>query len=212
VQAGSIRLAAVRAEELLDERTLAYDEQAVERVLRRWPAVRCLLRVRADRLWSLPSHCRAGVRLPFGGSARAGAAAGRAIGSRPIRASSRVCSRAGCWSRSVCPRPFRRPPVTWCAPARTRGWIGCPTGAAVEVLPALGAEAADELLDRRSPQVALRVAFPVRGAADHLRFLPPRGRSGRRADRAAGVAQLPTAPSHPGARPRRPGASDRAGP
>jgi hypothetical protein len=140
---------------------------------------------------------------------------GRAIGSRPIRrmrASLRVRSRAGCWSRSVCPRPFRRPPVTWCAPARTRGWIGCPTGAAVEVLPALGAEAADERLDRRSPQVALRVAFPVRGAADHLRFLPPRGRSGRRADRAAGVAQLPTAPSHPGARPRRPGASDRAGP
>src|SRR5438445_2310576 len=41
VHARSIRLAAVRAEELLEERTLPYDEEAVERVLRRWPVVRC---------------------------------------------------------------------------------------------------------------------------------------------------------------------------
>lgn len=41
VHARSIRLAAVRADELLEERTLAYDEEAVERVLRRWPLVRC---------------------------------------------------------------------------------------------------------------------------------------------------------------------------
>jgi transposase len=31
----------VRADELLEERTLPYDEEAVERVLRRWPVVRC---------------------------------------------------------------------------------------------------------------------------------------------------------------------------
>ena len=41
VHARSIRLAAVRADELLEERTLAYDEEAVERALRRWPALRC---------------------------------------------------------------------------------------------------------------------------------------------------------------------------
>jgi transposase len=41
VHARSIRMAAVRAEELLDERTLPYDEGAVERALRRWPEVRC---------------------------------------------------------------------------------------------------------------------------------------------------------------------------
>jgi transposase len=41
VHAGSIRLAAVRADELLEERTLAYDEVAVERALRRWPGARC---------------------------------------------------------------------------------------------------------------------------------------------------------------------------
>jgi transposase len=41
VHARSIRLAAVRADELLDERTLPYDEGEVERLLRRWPGVRC---------------------------------------------------------------------------------------------------------------------------------------------------------------------------
>jgi transposase len=41
VHARSVRLAALRADELLEERTLPYDEEAVERVLRRWPAVRC---------------------------------------------------------------------------------------------------------------------------------------------------------------------------
>lgn len=41
VHVRSIRLAAVRADELLEERTLPYDEEAVERALRRWPIVRC---------------------------------------------------------------------------------------------------------------------------------------------------------------------------
>src|SRR5437764_11604032 len=41
VHARSIRLAAVRADQLLEERTLAYDEEAVERALRRWPSARC---------------------------------------------------------------------------------------------------------------------------------------------------------------------------
>src|SRR5919202_369795 len=41
VHARSIRLAAVHADELREERTLPYDEAAVERLLRRWPGVRC---------------------------------------------------------------------------------------------------------------------------------------------------------------------------
>jgi transposase len=40
VHAASIRLAAVRADELLDERTLPYDHEAVECVLERWPGAR----------------------------------------------------------------------------------------------------------------------------------------------------------------------------
>jgi len=41
VHARSIRLAAVRADELLEERTLPYDEEQVGRLLRRWPGARC---------------------------------------------------------------------------------------------------------------------------------------------------------------------------
>ena len=41
VHARSVRLAVVRAGELLEERTLPYDEEALERFLRRWPVVRC---------------------------------------------------------------------------------------------------------------------------------------------------------------------------
>jgi transposase len=41
VHACSIRLAAVRADELLEERTLPYDEEQVARLLRRWPGARC---------------------------------------------------------------------------------------------------------------------------------------------------------------------------
>jgi transposase len=41
VHKSSIRLAAVRADELLDERTLPYDHEALERQLRRWPGARC---------------------------------------------------------------------------------------------------------------------------------------------------------------------------
>jgi transposase len=41
VHAASIRLAAVRADELLDERTLPHDHEALERQLARWPGARC---------------------------------------------------------------------------------------------------------------------------------------------------------------------------
>ena len=64
VHARSIRLAAVRADELLEERTLPYDEEAVERVLRRWPVGALLLRGGPDRLWSAAASGRARDRLP----------------------------------------------------------------------------------------------------------------------------------------------------
>ena len=41
VHARSVRLAAVRADALLEGRTLAYDVEAVARALGRWPSVRC---------------------------------------------------------------------------------------------------------------------------------------------------------------------------
>jgi hypothetical protein len=41
VHKSSIRLAAVCADELLEERTLPYDHEAVERLVSRWPGARC---------------------------------------------------------------------------------------------------------------------------------------------------------------------------
>src|SRR6266568_3814423 len=41
VHKSSIRLAAVRADELLDERTIPYDHDAVQRLVSRWPGARC---------------------------------------------------------------------------------------------------------------------------------------------------------------------------
>src|SRR3954462_1989844 len=41
VHAASVRLAAGRGDEVLEERTLPYEHQAVERAVRRWPTVRC---------------------------------------------------------------------------------------------------------------------------------------------------------------------------
>jgi transposase len=41
VHAASIRLCAIRADELIDERTLPYDEAAVTAAIARWPGARC---------------------------------------------------------------------------------------------------------------------------------------------------------------------------
>src|SRR5436190_21146183 len=83
VHARSIRLAAVCADELLEERTLAYDEEQLERLLRRWPAVRCCYE--AGR----PASVSIGFWLSAGSSARSSRLAwclsGRVSGSRPIR-------------------------------------------------------------------------------------------------------------------------------
>ena len=56
VHASSVRLAAVRGDELLDERTLPYDcfSRAERAALARCAL---LLRSRADRLWSLRRAC-----------------------------------------------------------------------------------------------------------------------------------------------------------
>jgi transposase len=62
VHARSIRLAAVRADELLCERTLPYDEDAVERVLRRWPQVRCCYEAGPTGFALYRHLCERGIR------------------------------------------------------------------------------------------------------------------------------------------------------
>jgi transposase len=57
VHARSIRFEAVCADELLEVLTLPYDEEAVERLLRRWPGVRCCYEAGPTGFW-LYRHLR----------------------------------------------------------------------------------------------------------------------------------------------------------
>jgi hypothetical protein len=162
--AGSIRFAAIRADELLKERTLPYDEEQVEQLLRRWPSVRCCDEAGPTgfglyRIWSGAGSSARRWRRGWRQS-------GRAIGSRPIRATRagwRGCMPAGCWSRSTFPRPSWRPHAISCVRVRTRGLIGCATAAAVEALSAPRAAAADERLDGDAAQVDGRAAVRAYG-------------------------------------------------
>jgi len=77
VHARSIRLTAVRADELLEERTLPYDEEAVERTLRRWPGVRCCYEAGPTGFGLYRHLTERGNRLRGGGAGSGAAAAGR---------------------------------------------------------------------------------------------------------------------------------------
>ena len=186
VHARSIRLAAVRADELLEERTLPYDEEAVERLLRRWPG--CAAATRRAR----PASASTGIWSSAGSTARwwrrGWCRSGRVIGSRPIRgtrASSPACSPAGCSSRSTSLAGAGGGPRSGARPRGRAARSDARPPPAVEVLSAPRAAAAEQRLDGRSPEVALRAAVRARGRAAHLRHLPARGRSRRRADRGA---------------------------
>src|SRR5437870_13205491 len=93
VHARSIRLAAMRADELLEERTLPYDEETVERLLRRWPRVRAVMR--RGRPASASIVIWSGAASSAWSWHRGWCRNGRATGSRPTRAtraSLRGCS------------------------------------------------------------------------------------------------------------------------
>ena len=129
VHARSIRLAAVRADELLEERTLPYDEEAVERVLRRWPSVRCCYEA-GPTGFGLQRHLvERGIDCQVVAPGLVPQRPGDRVKTDPVtRASSLVCWPVGCWSRSMCPRASWRRPVIWCVRVRTRALIGCATG------------------------------------------------------------------------------------
>src|SRR6059058_5319362 len=167
VHARSIRLAAIRGDQLLEERALPYDEEAVERLLRRWPAVRCCYEAGptgfglyrhlvergidcavvapglvpqrpGDRVKTDPRDARKLARLLAGGLLA------------PIHVPSRELEAARDLVRA---REDARP------------------AAALEVLSAPRADAADQLLDCRAAQVAFRAAVRVRSSAADLRHL-----------------------------------------
>ena len=91
VHARSIRLAAVRADELLEERTLPYDEEAVERVLRRWPGVRCCYEAGPTGFGLYRHLVERGIDCRWW--RRGWCRSGRAIGSRPIQRDARKLAR-----------------------------------------------------------------------------------------------------------------------
>ncbi len=182
VHARSIRLAAVRADELLEERTLPYDEQAVERVLRRWPAVRCCYEA-GPTGFGLYRHL----------SERGIECAVVAPGLVPQRPGDRV---------KTDPRDARKlarllaggllEPIHVPSPEleAARDLVRAREDARLDRMRDRhrlskfclrhGRAAADQLLDASRVAVALRAALRVRRRAADLRHLPARGRPRRR--------------------------------
>jgi len=123
VHARSIRLAAVRADELLEERTLPYDEQAVEQVLRRWPVVRCCYEAGPTGFGLQRFLVERGIDCSV--------VAPGLVPQRPgdrVKTGWRDCSPAACSSRSMSLHASWRRPAISCVGVRTRVLIGCATG------------------------------------------------------------------------------------
>src|SRR6266516_4085945 len=129
VHARSIRLAAVRADELLEERTLPYDEEAVERVLRRWLSVRCCYEAGPTGFGLYRHLAERGIDCAVVAPGLVPRRPGDRVKSDPRDARRLARLLAGvCWSRSTSPRASSRRPANWCVHVRTRGLIGCVTG------------------------------------------------------------------------------------
>jgi hypothetical protein len=130
VHKDSIRLAADRNDELLDERTLSYDHAAVERALSRWPRVRVCYEADSTgfglyrRLRARGADCQ--VAWPRAG-ATGGAGQDRP---RATRASWLGCTQPACSRRSRSPPPSARPPASWCAAGSRRGSSACTSATA----------------------------------------------------------------------------------
>src|SRR5918996_3214745 len=102
VHARSIRLAAVRADELLVERTLPYDEEAVERVLRRWPDARCCYEAGPTGFGLYRHLTESGIACAVVAPGLVPARPGERFKTDPAtRASSRAFTGAASWSRST---------------------------------------------------------------------------------------------------------------
>jgi transposase len=118
-------LGAVRADQLLEERTLPYDEDAVEQVLRRWPGVRCRYEAGPTGFGLYRDLIGRGIDCCV---VAPGLVPHRpATTSRPIRVtrlSSRVCSRASSGSRFHVPSHELKAARDLVRALRTRVLIG----------------------------------------------------------------------------------------
>ncbi len=129
VHARSIRLAAVRADELLEERTLPYDEDAVERALRRWPAVRCCYEAGPTGFGLQRYLVERGVDCQVVAPGLVPQRPGDRVKTdqRDARKLARLLA-GGLLEPSTCPRASWRPPATWCVLVKTPASIACATG------------------------------------------------------------------------------------
>src|SRR6059036_360665 len=128
VHARSIRLAAVRADELLEERTLPYDEEAVERVLGRWPGVRCCYEAGPTGFGLYRHLSERGIECAVVAPGLVPQRPGDRVKTDPrdARRLARLLA-GGCWSRSTCLRASWRRRAIWCARVRMPVLIGCAT-------------------------------------------------------------------------------------
>src|SRR3954453_4181404 len=179
VHARSIRLAAVRADELLEERTLPYDEEAVERLLRRWPGVRCCYEA-GPTGFGLYWH------LVDPGMDCAVVAPGL-VPQRPgdrVKTDTRDARKLARLLAGGLLEPIHVPTADLEA---VRDLVRAREDARLDrmrdrhrlskFLLAARADPADQLVDGRAPEVARRAAVRACRRADHLRQLPARDRS-----------------------------------
>ena len=177
VHARSVRLAAVRADELLEERTLPYDEEAVERAAAPLAGVRCCYEAGPTGFGLYRHLVERGIDCAGGGAGAGAAAAGRSGQDRPAgRAQARAPARRRAARADPCALARSwRPRAIWCVPARTRAWIGCATGTGCR-----SSACATGGGCRGHPGVSLAASgcpssassFAARAA--HLRYLPAR--------------------------------------
>src|SRR5215207_7144485 len=129
VHARSIRFAAVRADELLEERTLPYDEEAVERLLRRWPGARCCYEAGPTGFGLYRRLVEGGIDCAVVAPGLVPQRPGDRVKTDPRDARKLARLFAGGLLEPIqSPHPSWRPRATLSVRARTHGWIGCATG------------------------------------------------------------------------------------
>ena len=183
VHARSIRLAAVRADELLEERTLSYDEEVVERLLRRWPSVRCCYEAGPTGFGLYRHLVERGIECAVVAPGLVPNRPGERVKTDPREARKLARLHAGGLLEPIyVPSPGLE---------AARDLVRAREDARLDRMRdrlskfCLRPAAADQRLDGDPAQVAWRAALRARGRADHLRHLPARDRSRRPADRDA---------------------------
>src|SRR5919204_1920141 len=187
VHARSVRLAAVRADALLEGRTLAYDVEAVARALGRWPSVRCCYEAGPTGFGLYRFLVERGIECAVVAPGLVPRRPGERVktDSRDARKLARLFAGGLLEPIQVPSRELEAARDLVCAPRGRPPRSDARSPPAVQVLPAPRPALADERVDGDAAHVARRAALRVASAAADLRYLPACDRPRRRADRAA---------------------------